>query len=218
MVDIHSHILPNVDDGSRSMEMSKAMLSAYVGQGVGKVICTPHQNRDCANTDNIKRAYSMLKNEAKDYPVELYLGAEIYYYPKMIEDLSSGKLLTINGSKYVLVEFSTREATDIAEAVYEIVLAGYIPIVAHIERYPYLSRDDYFAIKNNGGFIQINAGAVLYRDTLKRVKFLLKNDLVDAVGSDCHDDKNRRVDFAPIKKFVQKKYSKLYFKLFEENL
>lgn len=219
MIDIHSHILPEVDDGSDSLETSLTLVKSYAEQGIDTVICTPHQNKGQICTEELKQAYNKLVEAAKGYNVKFLLGAEIYYYPEMVHDLSSGKLLTLNGTNKVLVEFSTTLPTDIAgDVVYELKLAGYTPIIAHIERYGYLTDEDYFSIKDNGGLIQINAGSVAYKNYLKRLKFLLKNDLVDFVASDCHDTKDRNVDFTAIKKLVKKKFPNCYNKLFEEQI
>ncbi len=219
MIDIHSHVLPGVDDGSKSMEVSLAIIKSYAEQGIDAVICTPHQNKGLIRTEELRQAYNKLVEAAKDYNVRFLLGAEIYYYPEMVHDLSNGKLLTLNGTDKVLVEFSQTMPTDIAgDAVYELKLAGYTPIIAHVERYGYLTEQDYFSIKDNGGLIQINAGSVAYKSYLKRLKFLLKNDLVDFVASDCHDNADRNVDFTAIKKLVKKKFSTSYNKLFEEQI
>ena len=218
MIDIHSHILPNVDDGSDSLETTRALLNLYVEQGVSRVVCTSHQNRDCIRTEDIKQVFAALQSAVKDIPVELCLGAEIYYYAEMLRDLENGKLLTLNGTRCVLVEFSVTEPTDIADIVYDLSIAGYTPIVAHIERYTYLTKDDYFLIKESGGLIQVNSGSILFKGYLKILKFLFKNDLVDFVASDCHDLAYRSVDFVPVKNFIRKKYPNLFNKLFGEKI
>lgn len=154
----------------------------------------------------LERVFGEFKENVRDLPVKLFLGAEIYYYPEMIRGLDDGTLLTLDGSKYVLVEFSTRQKTDVADAVYELALAGYRPIVAHAERYDYLRKDDFFAIKENGGLIQINADSVRYSYERRLLKYLLKNDLVDCIASDCHDDVRRKVDFGPVKDYVGRRF------------
>ena len=214
MLDIHTHILPNVDDGSKSLEESIELLRSEVNNGVTTVILTPHQNARIKTKNELIKRFLEFKKEI-DF-IDLYLGSEIYYYDDLIADLVNDRVLTINNSKYVLVEFSTRTETNIADIVYEIVLKGYKPIIAHIERYPYLTLENYLAIKNNGGLIQINASSYEDKYFKKKTKILLKNKLVDFVASDCHNTKTRNVDFSNIKKVVEKKYKDQYDHIFND--
>lgn len=217
MIDIHSHLLPNVDDGSRSREVTAELLAQYKEQGFDKVVCTPHQNRREQNAEKLKAAFRALC-ATSGLPVKLYLGAEIFYYSGMVADLKSGKLLTMNGTRYVLVEFSTiDQSISVSDAVYELRLAGYIPIIAHIERYGYLTFDDYREIKAGGALIQVNASAVRRSDSKKKLKYLLKHDLLDFVASDCHDSVHRNVDFEEIRRYISKKFPKAYHKVFEND-
>lgn len=218
MIDIHSHILPGVDDGSRSVDMTKKILSAYVEEGVSQVICTPHQTKELHRPEVLKDRFSKLQRAVAAYPVKLYLGAEIYYYEDIIPDLQSGKLLTLNATEYILVEFSTRaEMVYIPDAIYELSIAGYKPIVAHIERYGYLSVDNWGEIKSNGGLIQVNASIFEKKEYSKLVKHFMKKDLVDFIASDCHNDVSRKADFSAAKTYIQKKFPDRYGKYFGDN-
>ena len=218
MTDIHSHILPGVDDGSSSMEMTKNILAAYVAEGVGKIVCTPHQGQRLQRADVLKSRFAELKEVAKAYPVELSLGAEIYYYDGMTEDLSSGALLTMNDTKYVLIEFSTRaDIAYIPDAAYALSIAGYVPIIAHIERYPYIGKDEYFELRSNGALIQVNSSSFEKKEYAKTLKLLLKNEMVDFIGSDCHNDSRRIVNFAAAKKYIQKKFPHQFDKFFGDS-
>ena len=213
MVDIHTHILPNVDDGSNSLELSNDLLKLEYDNGVDVVVFTPHVN--AANKDNVsllKEKFETFKSNYKG-PLKLLLGSEIYYYHGMYQDLKDNKCLTINDSNFVLVEFSTRMETDICNIVYEIKRLGYTPIIAHIERYLYLNFNDYLEIKKLGALIQVNAHSFEISSLKKNIKFLMKNKLVDFIASDCHNTK-RSVDFSFVKKFVLKKYKDQYDKLF----
>lgn len=216
MTDIHSHLLYGVDDGATSLEMARALLAQYAVSGVDSVICTPHQNKTLRRTDVLRKRFSLFQGEAAT-SVRLYLGAEIYYYEDMADDLKSGELLTMNGTPYVLVEFSTHNEERIPDAVYELSIAGYRPIVAHIERYGYLTRDDLFEIRENGGLFQVNARAFEHRSCAKLLKFLLKHEMLDFVASDCHRDAERNVDFTAAKAYILKKFPGQYEKLFGNN-
>jgi len=213
MIDIHTHILYGVDDGSENFETSKLLIEEEIKNNVDIVILTPHQNQESKNKDELINRFESFKKEFSDYNISFYLGSEIYYYSNMIDDLKDGKLLTINNSKYVLVEFSTEIETDITNIVYDLKINGYIPIIAHIERYPYLDLKSYDEIKKNGGLIQINSKSFERKIYNKKLKYLLKKDLVDFISSDCHNAK-RNCDFEYAKKYIAKKFKNKYEKFF----
>jgi protein-tyrosine phosphatase len=217
MIDIHNHILYGVDDGSKDLDMSLAMLKEEMEQGVTRVYLTPHQNQQTLTGPLLKERYQSFLEELKEkgINIDIRLGAEIYYYPGLKQDLLSGKALTMDESKYVLVEFSTRTETNVSEIVYELVVAGFTPIIAHIERYPYLKKEDYFDIKEAGGLIQINSSSFSHFSSRGLIKYLLKNDLVDYVATDAHDNSRRKVDFSFVHSYIKKKYPELYTKLIE---
>ena len=122
----------------------------------------------------------------------------------------------MNNSNYFLLEFPTTLEFDIPSIVYEIIIAGYIPIIAHIERYDYLKVEDYVIIREYGGLISINSSSIRGLFTSKKCKYLLKKGMCDFVCSDCHDSKNRLVRFKGAKRFIKYhlKYRKYYDKLF----
>ena len=217
MIDIHSHILPGVDDGAPDLRTARAMAERYRGAGVDEVICTPHLNAEMQGGARLREAFASFREAVSNIPVRFYLGAEIYYYPGMTEDLSAGRLFCLGGSRAVLIEFSTRQETDIADIVYDVSVAGFRPVVAHIERYWYLKKDDYFLIRESGGMIQINAGVFAHEHAVKTAKFLLKEGLVDAIASDAHDDSLRPVDFSLAQKCVKRKFPRRYSALFENS-
>lgn len=218
MIDFHSHILPGVDDGAPDLEASLALLRQEKEAGVTRVYLTPHQNSKIQRIDELKAVYEKLKEAAKDLGIELLLGAEIYYYPGMVDDLKAGKLLTMNDSKFVLVEFCVKTEINIPEIMYEIKVAGYEPILAHIERYTYLRREDYFEIKDCGCYIQVNSTCFDHALLDCKLKFLFKNGLVDFVGTDAHHAEKRPVCWEKFKKLVSKKFKKQMNKLFETDI
>ncbi len=223
MIDIHTHILPTVDDGSRSTENSIKMLQDLSACGVTDVILTPHyRGKYVEDKSVLMEEFEKIKLLSKDIPINLYLGQEIYFNTESMNRLSAGELLTLNGTKYILLEFHYYNYSDIVEAVYVAKARGFIPIIAHIERYEYLDFKDLyeiFEIKNLGGLIQINASSLVKRADktyMKRVKRLLRNDLVDFIASDCHDFRPIRIGEA--RKIVEKRYGKnTAEKLFDTN-
>lgn len=142
MCDIHTHIIPLVDDGSSSIEESIELIKMEIKNGVTKIVCTPHQRDDFFNKEEIINIFFKLKEKVSSLQVDLYLGAEVLYYDNIINDLKDNKILTMNNSNYFLLEFPTSLEFDIPSIVYEIITSGYIPIIAHIERYDYLKVED----------------------------------------------------------------------------
>ncbi len=215
MFDLHCHILPSVDDGSDSLETSLALLNEEIQNGVSSVVLTPHQNEENICKDELIKHFEEFKKNI-NLDIKLYLGSEIYYYDNLLDDLNKGKMLTINNTKYVLVEFSTREQTDIPSIVYDLKVSGYKPIVAHIERYDYLTNDDLEEIAKYA-LIQVNAKSFERKEYKKVLKFLLKNKLVSFVASDAHNLRSRNVDFSEAKKIISKKYKDQYDKIFNSS-
>lgn len=217
MLDIHTHILPYVDDGALDIEEAKYLLSEEIKNGVDKIVLTPHQTKETLDKSRLEEMFGKYKEEIEKTGIKAFLGSEVYYYRGLIDDLKKDLVLTINNSKYILVEFSTFEHMPIADIVYDMTVNGYIPIVAHVERYSYLTQDDIKSISNSGGLLQVNASAFEKRKTRRLVKFMLKNGILNFVASDCHG-MTRGVDFKAAKKYISKKFKNEYNKIFESNI
>jgi protein-tyrosine phosphatase len=222
MIDIHAHILHGVDDGSRSIEESLKMISDCKAQGVDKIILTPHLRGSFNhNGETLKKRFDELKSavEDSDQRVELYLGREVRIDKHFKETLTRGKECLMVDTDYLLAEFDFFESTDIADAVYEIKRLGYKVIVAHFERYSYATIEDAYAVKDEGGLIQINADSLFGKAGLKAKKTanaLIKLGLCDFVSSDIHF--NRVNLMAKAYKKVEKKYGEeIAQKLFNLN-
>ena len=154
MIDIHSHLLPEVDDGSADFATSLEMLKEETRQGVTDVILTPHYRANClTDKDDLKKRFDEFKSQvaAEGVNINLYLGQEIFAFERVDKALKEGKLFTMNGTDYVLVEFSMKRESDISEIVYMLKNNGYIPIVAHIDRYYYADVEVAREIKELGG-------------------------------------------------------------------
>lgn len=198
--DVHSHIVPGVDDGSLNFDMSIDMLQKAYKQGVRSIVCTSH---DTCNLDNYMKNFKELQKQAlnKNVGVNLYTGCEIYCDDYIVEDvineLNCGELLTINGTQYVLVEFDQNETVDvILECVRRISVSAYTPILAHTERYTNLSmhRQNIKLLKETGCLFQINAYSLVDEsDKIIRdfAVYLLENRDVAFVGSDSHRTNHR---------------------------
>lgn len=196
--DIHSHILPCVDDGSVSLEQSRNMLKIAYDQGIRTIFATPHYSVGCVNMElNIlKKQYSLVKNIAKEISpnLEVMLGHELYYSEDIINHLRKGQALTLNGTRYVLVEFHRKENYEnIKIGLHRLLIYGYFPIIAHIERYECL-RDNLENVEeliDLGSYTQMNTSSLTGRENKVQKKFckaLIEHEMLHFLGSNCHND------------------------------
>ena len=193
MIDFHSHILPGIDDGSRNLEQSIAMVNEAKEAGFTKIISTSHYMENYYECNERDRRQLLKKVQENVQGIELILGNEIYITNNIIELLQNGQSSSINGTKYVLLEFpliTTRPMND-KEVIYRLVENGYIPIIAHPERYPFIQENpDYlFELEEMGALFQANYGSIIGMYGLKAkktLKILLKNNLISFLGSDVH--------------------------------
>lgn len=193
MIDFHSHILPGIDDGSKNLEQSIAMVNEAKKVGFTKIISTSHYMENYYECNERDRRQLLKKVQENVQGIELILGNEIYITNNIIELLQNGQASSINGTKYVLFEFpliTTRPMND-KEVIYRLVENGYIPIIAHPERYPFIQENpDYlYELEEMGALFQANYGSIIGMYGLKAkktLKILLKNNLVSFFGSDAH--------------------------------
>lgn len=196
IIDIHNHLMYKVDDGSKSIDMSIKMLEESQKQGIKAIFLTPHVNSSVSlskREEHISK-FNILKKIAINYDIKLYLGAEIYI-PFKLPNLDFSKY-TMSNKKILLIEFSTYNETPIIDHVFNLMKKGFKIIVAHVERYKYLSIDDVEELRHMGAFIQINSYSILNLSNStysKNAKKLLKNKLVDFIASDAHDLTRRKI-------------------------
>ncbi|MCM1218361.1 MAG: protein-tyrosine-phosphatase [Lachnospiraceae bacterium] len=221
LTDIHCHILPKVDDGSHSEEQSHRMLDIAWKNGIRTIIATPHYMPDGPHppVEKLRRLVEELQEYADQqfYDMTIYEGNEIYYHEEVPELLEAGKILTLAGSSYVLVEFSPADdARYIRNALADIQSAGYDPILAHVERYMSLCKKPYDRIgelRDMGVLIQVNANSIEGKmgPMSKTVtRDLLKKQWVDFVATDAHSDRSRSHAIADCVKLLQRKYPAEY--------
>ena len=219
-VDIHTHILPGVDDGARDISQALALLKRAESQGTGALILTPHYRgryRDNVR-EKLTEIFEDLRQAAKaECPkLELYLGCEVGYELDVSEKVAGGGVLTLNGTQYVLLEF--RDASfrsRILDGVLEVVNFGYVPIIAHAERYEALRKFPELAaeLTELGALIQINADSVLGKGGFGIKRYchkLLKAHLVHFVATDAHDPKLRQPELRSCYQKIRKKYGQAY--------
>ncbi|MFV0635190.1 tyrosine-protein phosphatase [Mitsuokella sp. WILCCON 0060] len=205
MIDIHSHILPNIDDGSENMEMSLAMLRTSVASGVTDIIATPHVNRHgvIPAWQTIEEKAEELKRAAQEQqiPIRIHTGAEIEFNGDVMRFLEKGSRdYCLAGSPYVLLEFTDQTQPDIAEhMLFALQLRGFWPVLAHIERFPQILADKERLLSwaEKGILYQCNAGSFTGYFGPKcqtRVEELYHNGLIHFLGSDGHRVEFRTTD------------------------
>ncbi len=209
MIDIHTHILPEVDDGCPTSDIALSLVEKNIELGADKIILTPHLRREFnLSGDELKSRFDEFLRLVKEANLNarLFLGQELYYDAGLLAKVQRGEALTLAGGKHVLLEFPYFNRTDVAEAVYKFVRAGYKPIVAHVERCVYLDINDWLEIKDLGGEFQVNASSVLEkRGAFRKISdCLFKEKLVDYVASDIHCFRTNYLDKAY--SVVKKKY------------
>ena len=198
MMDIHTHILPGVDDGVQTYDVALEALKYQLNSGVSHVVLTPHVNNvvQKVSSKEFLARFNDFKDKIKnDLPeMNLYLGHEVRYHLHKPVDYG---MYVFQGfkKKYLLIEFSPINPDPIHDVIYDLTAKGFTPIIAHIERYFYLEMDDVVRMKSYGALIQVNSGAILGLDPKqynKQAKRYMKSGLVDIVASDCHNMENRK--------------------------
>ena len=210
MIDWHSHILPSLDDGSKSVNESISMLKLLSGQGISKVIATPHFYANDETVDDfIERrnsSYNELTAVINDLP-EIICGAEVRYY-QGIGRMEKLEKLCIGESNLLLLEMPFCKWTEYTVSeLLELSRSNAVNIIlAHVERYMQFQKDSVLPmLYENGILFQVNANAFSEFSTKRKVMKMLKNGLVHFIGSDCHDLKNRPPNIGSAYSIISKK-------------
>jgi protein-tyrosine phosphatase len=215
MIDWHGHVLPEIDDGSRNVQDSLAMLEKQKAQGVEVSLATPHFYANDESVENFLRrraeAYEKLKKALPENSPKIVLGAEVRYYPG-ISRLEGLKSLRIEGTKLLLMEMPVEVWSE--SAIRELIqLAGkgsYRIILAHIERYYKLQKRSVWENLNQSGILsQSNASFFASFATKHKALSLLREGLVQLIGSDCHYF--RSIQISEAYGYIQKKLGEDFF-------
>lgn len=201
-IDIHSHILYGIDDGSKSIEESINIIKEHIKMGFTDIVVTPHYIENSKyETNNIDKENILktLKQELKkqNININLYLGNEVFVNNKLEELLKKKEIATINNSKYLLIEFPMNEKPkDINNIIYELKIKGIIPIIAHPERYDYVEKNPNLVLEwiEEGALLQSNYGSIIGvygSGPQKTIKKLLKKDLIEFLATDIHYPNNK---------------------------
>ena len=196
MIDFHTHILPNIDDGSRSIEETFNLIKEAKEAGFEGIILTSHYIENYYETNVPERdvwVKAISENlQAKGIDTNLYLGNEIYISNNMMELLEQGKASTINNSCYVLFELPLNaEPLNLYDAIYSLQENKLIPVLAHPERYSYVQKEPelIYDLIQKGCLMQANYGSIIGQYGVKAeyiVKKLFENNMIHFLGSDVH--------------------------------
>lgn len=213
--DIHIHVIPGVDDGSENLDMSMEMLKLAYEEGIRRMIVTPHNKPMHHNVtkEKMQELLQLLRVRMKqeELEIELYPGNELYYREDLVKCMEQGKAITMADSRYVLIEFQPADRWEyIRDGINDMLMAGYRPILAHIERYQEVAKEmeRVIRLKEMGCYIQVNTASVMgrYGMGIKRyVRKLLKQQLVDFVATDAHNATTRTPDMAKCAEYISKK-------------
>jgi len=193
LVDMHSHVLPGIDDGAKNPEESIVLVKKLMALGIKKIIATPHIMADYyRNTpETINGALEILKAELEKEKIDIQIEAAAeHYFDETFEARINNRELMIMGDNYVLFEFSfINQPPNTVPVVQKLKDMGYKPILAHPERYPYLDIDQLKTLHDWGLLFQINTISLTGyygKETKKAAESLIDNQLVDFISSDMH--------------------------------
>lgn len=230
MIDIHTHVLPGIDDGSESLEMSLEMLAIAAKSGVHTLVATPHCNipdeYDNYADERLTSLWQELEFSAAEaqIPIKLCRGMEVFATDDLPELLQEHRIWTLNDTSYFLIEFSFGEdpafCLDILRQCSDL---GYRPIIAHPERYFFLQDDPALAYKLcvSGYGLQVNKGSLLGRFGIgpkRTADLILDHGLCACVASDAHRPYERSTHLTELRDYLEDEYGEAYMRLLlEEN-
>jgi protein-tyrosine phosphatase len=200
MIDIHSHILPEVDDGSSSLEESVEMCRCSAEDGVRVMVATPHAHDGVHRTHarSVLEEKIALLNERTGGNPRVELGCELRFTHDLVNQVRGGETApSIAGGPYVLVEFPHSLVPPGSDRVlFELITNGFRPVIAHPERNQLLMTepDRFYALVDNGVLGQLDAGSItgqFGKRVLRAARVMLESGLVHAIASDCHNTRNR---------------------------
>ena len=196
MIDLHCHILPDIDDGPKTFEESLAMARMAAEDGVAVIVATPHLNEKLYDAVEISRRVSYLNHllRKENLPLNILQGADVsvVFRPDQVEGF------TINDTEYILVEFPhTHLPHHAGDILKQFVDKGFKPIITHPERNPTISNNPkiLFELLRENNYVQITAGSLageFGRDAKVCAEHLLRAGVVDVIATDAHSSKHRK--------------------------
>ncbi|AYX85201.1 MULTISPECIES: tyrosine-protein phosphatase [Staphylococcus] len=221
MIDIHNHILIDVDDGPKTKEDAIALLKQANDEGVTEIIATPHHLSPTFDNayENVQQKLNQLSElqETKDLGIKLYPGQEIRISDQVLPQLRKGEAIGLNHSRYLLIEFPSRGVPHYANRLFfELQSEGYIPIIAHPERNKEISQnlDVLYNLINQGALAQLTSSSLqgIQGKKIQKISIqMIENNLVHFIASDAHHESQRP--------FIMKSlYNNKKLKKYEKNI
>lgn len=227
MIDIHSHILPFMDDGAADLKAALVMAQDAHNDGITTVIATPHHaNGVYMNpAQEIGAAVEQLNEKLREAgnPLLVLPGQEIRIYGDLLDDLERGELLTLAGSRYILLEMpSSRVPRSMEETCHELIIQGYVPVIAHPERNAEIADDPSRLVKliELGALGQLTAQSIAgtFGNKLQKLSLeLCRRNAIHVIASDAHDHLNRPFGLSEAYAVVQKELGNTAFDFFQHN-
>ena len=222
MYDLHCHILYGVDDGADTITESLEMAGIARDNGTKGIVVTPHSYSSPTELNfwdaDMKQRFSNLQNEIdkRGMDIRLFPGQEIFGRGEFVEHLISGELITINGSRYPLIEFPFVVRSEyVLEKMQQLISEGFVPVIAHPERYKFVSKnfESLVKLKKMGCLIQVNTGSLqgVFGSTAKNIsEKILDKRMADVVASDAHSPFVRVPSLADAHEHISEMYSTDY--------
>lgn len=196
-IDVHSHVLYGIDDGSKNIDESIKILKQYQEMGFKNIIVTPHYIEETTYNINNNKKNEIIKKlnqeiKKNNIDINIHIGNELYISNDILKLLNKKEIATLNNSKYLLMELPmNNEISNLNNIIFELLSNDIIPIIAHPERYSYIQKNIKNAeeLVNQGALLQINYGSIIGiygKNAKKTTKKLLKNNLVSLLGTDIH--------------------------------
>ena len=230
MTDIHSHILFDVDDGSRALEESIELLKRMHELGFNNVILTPHYIKGSEYSSENKEKKQKLEQIKKalidnKININIYLGNEIFINNEIYDLIKLEHIHTLNNTRYILVELPFHnQIVNLEDIMYELKIKCLIPIIAHPERYSYFQNNykEVDRLKEEGFLFQGNYASILGyygKESQKLLKYMLKKQYIDYLGTDVHRTTKTYVldNFKKIEKNIIKITKKDYYEEIKHN-
>lgn len=227
MIDIHNHVLINADDGPESETDALKLLTQAEAGGITDIIMTPHHLRGDFNNpgERVAEMLDVLKNAAvrAGLKIRLYPGQEIRVNPGLLYELLSGKSITLNDSRYVLIDFSNIDKTDYTDQlIFDLQMNGFVPVLARLERTQPLmdNMEQLYKLVDKGVITQVTAGSVtgLFGSDLKAISLkLIKQNLAHVIASDAHHVESRPFRLLEAYRIIEKELGESYVDYLKAN-
>lgn len=227
MIDIHSHILPGIDDGARNMDESLAMAQRAVQEGIHTIIATPHHKNSMFDNPAaiiLEKTQALNRRlEEEKIPLKVLPGQEPAIFGELLKDYELGEVLTLNQTQYVFIELPSGHVpryTD--QLLYELQLKGLVPVIVHPERnQEIIERPELlYNLVKKGSLAQLTASSIsgVFGKNISKFCFqLIEANLVHFIASDAHNVRKRTFKMAQAFDMIDSRYGVDMVYLFQEN-